>query len=92
MADTKTIPCPHCGESINKNAKACPFCGSDEQTGWSENTYLDDIGLDDEFDYDELAAKEFPGVSSSKKKITWIAVAGAIVLFFFIAAMLKMLW
>jgi hypothetical protein len=26
-------------------AYACPFCGSDDQTGWSPNTIYDDIDL-----------------------------------------------
>ena len=26
-------------------AKACPHCGADERTGWSEETYLDGVDL-----------------------------------------------
>ena len=92
MADKNTFPCPHCGEMIKKNAKACPFCGSDEQTGWSEQTYLDTIDLGDDVDYDELVSNEFPELApSSKKKWSCKTVVGAAVLFFFIAAMLKIL-
>jgi uncharacterized membrane protein YvbJ len=87
-----TIPCPHCGEQINKNAKACPFCGSDEQTGWSDRTYLDSIDIDDDVDYDELVRNEFPEKSAAPKKRSWIVVAGAVVLLCFIAAMLKILF
>ena len=87
-----TIPCPHCGEQIKKNARACPFCGSDEQTGWSDRTYLDTIDLEDEVDYDELVRNEFPEESKAPKKISWIAVAGAVVMLCFIAAMLKILF
>jgi hypothetical protein len=88
----EAFPCPHCGEYIKKNALACPFCGSDEKTGWSDQTYLDNIDLGDDVDYDELVRNEFPGKSAAPKKIPWIAIAGAIVLFCFIAAMLKILW
>ncbi len=28
--------CPNCGAMVPANAKACPECGSDEETGWSE--------------------------------------------------------
>ena len=88
----KTIPCPHCGEYIKKDARACPHCGSDEQTGWSEQTYLDSIDLEDEVDYDELVKSEFPEESKVPKRISWVAIAGAVVLLCFIAAMLKILW
>jgi hypothetical protein len=87
--DPDTVPCPYCGEAINKNAPVCPYCGSDEQTGWSERTYLDNIDLPDENEYDELVQNEFPEKSAGPKKIPWIAIAGAIVLACFIAAMLS---
>ena len=90
--DASTVPCPHCGEHIKKDARACPHCGSDEQTGWSDRTYLDGVELGDDVDYNELVQNEFPSHSPAPKKIPWIAVAGVTVLFFFIAAMLKMLW
>ena len=33
--------CPHCGANVPQNARACPECGSDEDTGWSkEATYV----------------------------------------------------
>ncbi len=37
--------CPTCGESVPAGAKACPHCGADERTGWSEETYLDGVDL-----------------------------------------------
>jgi hypothetical protein len=84
--------CPHCGELINKNAAACPFCGSDEKTGWSDSTYLDNIDIGDDIDYDELVQNEFPENSPPlKKKIPWLGLIGAAVLFCFIFAMLKVL-
>jgi uncharacterized membrane protein YvbJ len=91
-SENKTALCPNCGGHIKKNAMACPHCGSDEQTGWSENTYLDSIDLGDEVDYEDLVNKEFPRHAAHRPKITWTAMAGAIVLFFFIAAMVKILW
>ena len=52
--------CPNCGAEIPRNAKACPECGSDEKTGWSETAYASGLGLpDEEFDYDEFVKEEF---------------------------------
>jgi len=37
--------CPNCGEPVPAGAEACPHCGADERTGWSEETYLDGVEL-----------------------------------------------
>ncbi|MBN2105655.1 zinc-ribbon domain-containing protein [bacterium] len=37
--------CPFCGEMISDKAKACPYCGSDELTGWQQ-TFESDDGFD----------------------------------------------
>lgn len=61
----QTFPCPHCGAPVPVGAKACPECGSDERTGWSEDTHADGLDLpegyggDKEFDYDAYVRKEF---------------------------------
>jgi hypothetical protein len=52
------VACPHCGERIARNAKACRHCGSDERTGWSEATYLDGIDLPEAEDYGEGLERE----------------------------------
>ncbi len=72
--------CPNCGEELPANARVCPNCGSDENTGWSENTYLDGIDLPfDEDDYEEVKERELGG---SKKgfRVNWMAVIGIVVL------------
>jgi uncharacterized OB-fold protein len=33
---SKYFTCPNCGADVPIMAKACPECGSDEDTGWSE--------------------------------------------------------
>ena len=54
--------CPNCGAEVPRNAKACPECGSDEQTGWSEETHVDGLDLPEEkFDYDNFVEREFGG-------------------------------
>jgi hypothetical protein len=35
----KTFACPFCGAEVPAGAAACPECGSDDQTGWSDNLY-----------------------------------------------------
>ena len=52
--------CPNCGASVPRDAKACPECGSDEDTGWSDATATDGLNLPDEnFDYNDFVKKEF---------------------------------
>jgi predicted nucleic acid-binding Zn ribbon protein len=59
--------CPNCGAEVPPKAKACPECGSDETTGWSERADGQRLNLpDDEFDYDEFVKDEF---GEQKKEI-----------------------
>ena len=52
--------CPNCGAEVPARARACPECGSCEETGWSERAELDGPGMpDDEFNYDEFVRREF---------------------------------
>ena len=55
--------CPHCGAKVRCGAMACPECGSDDETGWSEDwdgEVPTGYGEEKEFDYDEFMAQEFP--------------------------------
>lgn len=52
--------CPNCGVAVPEDAAACPECGADEETGWSDNAYTQGLGLQDEdFDYDKFVEREF---------------------------------
>lgn len=55
--------CPHCGAQVPARSRACPECGSDEQTGWSaeaENAGTPTgYSADDDFDYEEFFRREF---------------------------------
>ncbi len=70
------------------NAKACPECGSDESTGWSERAQSqsasDRLGIpsDEEFDYDNFVKEEFGEKKPEKSgmKLFWTAVAVATLL------------
>lgn len=54
--------CPVCGADVPRRATACPGCGSDETSGWSEQARYDALDLPDrDFDYAEYANREFGG-------------------------------
>ena len=64
--------CPNCGAEVPRNAKACPECGSDEQTGWSEETHVDGLDLPEEkFDYEDFVEREFGSKSPVLHGIHW---------------------
>jgi len=78
--------CPDCGAAVPRNAKACPECGSDEQTGWSEESRADGLDLpDDNFDYGDFVKREFRGKNPVPRGIHWfwwvvaVAILGAFV-------------
>jgi hypothetical protein len=48
---SNTFICPICGTEVDMDAVVCPECGSDDETGWSEDTAYDGLYLyDDELD------------------------------------------
>lgn len=60
--------CPQCGAALPPKARACPECGSDDQTGWSDAARTDGLGLpDEEFNYDEFVKEEFGGGAGGPK-------------------------
>ncbi|MCL2689578.1 MAG: hypothetical protein FWE57_07010 [Chitinispirillia bacterium] len=89
MRDNSYFICPCCGGQVAGGARACPDCGSDDRTGWSDKTYLDGLGLPDmdESEYEELRSKEFSS-KKSKSPIKWQTIVGMILLIamFFIFA------
>ncbi|NLW30169.1 MAG: zinc ribbon domain-containing protein [Fibrobacter sp.] len=86
MKNTKKR-CTYCGEEISGNAKACPHCGSDEQTGWSDKTYLDGIDIpeiDDET-YKDILHSEFGAEKKiDKKNLIYVIAALILLILFFI--------
>ena len=65
--------CPNCGAEVSPNAKVCPECGSDEKTGWSDNTVYDGTGIEDpeEFDYNDWKRREVGGHDPRRTKRQW---------------------
>ena len=83
MASPET--CPNCGASVPRNAKACPECGSCDETGWSEEADYDALGLpEEEFDYQEFARREFGGGETVPRGIStfwWVTGVAVLVVF-----------
>lgn len=77
--------CPVCGAEVPEGARACPECGSDEKTGWSEGAKYDSLGIphDESFSYDDFVKREFGGAKPRRKnQALWVAVAFGILLAF----------
>jgi len=74
--------CPQCGAEVPPNARACPECGSDEETGWSEKARAEQLGLPDEdFDYEEFVKEEFgPQKKIRPRGISWLWWTVAVIL------------
>jgi hypothetical protein len=62
--------CPHCGAEVPARALACPECGSDEETGWSENAAFGDL-----FPYDDEMETTPPTSASWTKYLLPILAA-----------------
>jgi len=75
--------CPNCGADVPPDAKACPECGSCEETGWSDQAKYEriDVDYDDDFDYESFVDEEFGGGKTRRKSpMQWIWAIVAILL------------
>jgi hypothetical protein len=73
--------CPNCGAAVPPGARACPECGSDEQTGWSDEARVGGLDLpDEEFDYEDFAKREFGRNEVVPRGIHWFWWAVALAL------------
>ncbi len=72
--DSDTFICPTCGAEVPFKAMACPECGADEKTGWSDKTIYDATDIEDpdedEFDYEEWKRRE-AGLSPRRSVREW---------------------
>jgi len=78
--------CPNCGALVPRRAKACPECGADEKTGWSDTAHADNLGIPDEnFDYNEFVKDEFGGHVKPRgiHWLWWLTSLLLVVLFLF---------
>jgi hypothetical protein len=80
MAKHDYFICPVCGTEVPVKALACPECGSDESTGWSEDTMYDDLGL--EF-FDE-PEPETPSFFLDRRVMVIIAIVALLIFLAFL--------
>ena len=69
--------CPVCGTEVSDAAPSCPECGSDERTGWSENTRYDGLDLPSE------AYGEAPLKSHGRNRLLGILALFLLLLFIY---------
>jgi uncharacterized membrane protein YvbJ len=91
MKTNQTFVCPNCGGEVRKGSAACPHCGSDDQTGWSDGTYLDGIDINNDVDYDEILEQEFPSSRTKKKTVSWVIIVAAVLLVLSVLGFIKIL-
>jgi predicted nucleic acid-binding Zn ribbon protein len=65
--------CPVCGEPVPAGRKSCAHCGSDERSGWSDETDRDGLDLPGEdFNYRDFVEKEFgTGNRRTRPALLW---------------------
>lgn len=66
-----TFPCPNCGADVKRGALACRECGSDDLTGWSDETAYDDLDLPDP-GHDWWAEEELARRAGAAGLPTWV--------------------
>lgn len=77
-----------------RGALACPECGADEKTGWSEEAEMSgNLGIsEDSFDYDEYVKREFEGeVPPAEKRRRFWRMVGIVVLVSFLVPVVYVL-
>lgn len=84
--------CPVCGEDVPDTALACPECGADYLSGWSDDADVTgglDLPDEEEFDYEGFVKREFER-GAKPEGIAWLWWAAAVAaLLAFAAAILR---
>jgi hypothetical protein len=71
--------CQHCGATVPRNARCCPECGADEETGWSDSAYASHLGIPDEkFNHSEFVQEEFGSNHTKPRGISWVWLVTAL--------------
>ena len=83
--------CPNCDTEVPAGARACPECGADENTGWSQSAHCDRLGVgdpDETFNYGDFVKNEFGRGAPKQTRLRTVWVITAILL---LAALLRWL-
>lgn len=75
--------CPNCGEEVPEGALACPECGSDSNTGWSEDTLYDALDLPETTESEGWPPTGESSPFYQKKATRWFAFITLIVFLWF---------
>ena len=87
--------CPNCGAEVPAKASACPECGADEKTGWSDDTIYDGTGIEDpdEFKYEDWKRREVEGRWTRRTSKQWFWwVVGVLIVALLIWLVVSRLW
>ncbi|HSQ42946.1 MAG TPA: zinc ribbon domain-containing protein [Fibrobacteraceae bacterium] len=80
--------CPNCGNPLKPGAISCPYCGSDEETGWKNaalGVHPDVAPFSDE-DYQDASQREFGNSPKDKpKSMPWKEIAVGVVILALVA-------
>jgi len=71
--------CPVCGSYVERGALSCDECGSCEETGWNEDSYLDGVDLPD-------VDSELDSGASGGRSYLWAIVAAVLIALFVASA------
>lgn len=65
--------CPNCGEDLPPRARACPHCGADDRTGWSDRAAAERLGVpaDEPFDHEAFVREEFGTPARATRPWWW---------------------
>jgi len=82
--DEETFVCPHCGADLPLAATFCPECGSDEETGWSEDAHYGGLDLPEPEDGEEEPAEPVTPSGAAGLLFKVAAVIVVVVILFFL--------
>jgi hypothetical protein len=84
MPHKRFFTCPQCGESVREDARSCPHCGSDDETGWHPYAEEDSIELPGDNEDDTPCGATRPGATSAFViLLLLVALLGVIALYGF---------